>query len=182
MQPIKILFDWLRKNANNKHFLFSFQDLRALFPNLTDAAFKALINRAAKLGYLYRVCRGLYAYQDAIPADGLFLFHVAAYLRRDEFNYISLETVLSDLGVISQVPINRIFIMSSGRSNSISCGEFGAIEFVHTNQKPEEVMDNLVYDQDCGMWRANLKLALRDMKMTKRSCDLIDWDVANELV
>ena len=31
------------------------------------------------------------------------------------FNYISLETALSDEGVISQIPINRITIMSTGR-------------------------------------------------------------------
>jgi hypothetical protein len=103
-------------------------------------------------------------------------------MRSDSFNYISLETVLSDFGVISQLPINRIFIMSSGRSNIISCGEFGTIEFVHTTQKPINLRGQLTYDSNYGLWRANVPLALRDMKNTHRNCDLIDWDIANEFI
>ncbi|MFV9956330.1 MAG: hypothetical protein AB8V23_04710 [Candidatus Midichloria sp.] len=36
--------------------------------------------------------------------------------------------------------------MSSGRSNIISCGKFGTIEFVHTKQKPDSIMPQLEYD------------------------------------
>jgi len=114
--------------------------------------------------------------------DGLMLFHIAAHLRANELNYISLETALSDAGIISQIPVNWISIMSSGRSNIISCGEFGTIEFVHTNQKPNDIMYQLSYDKNCGLWRANVSLALRDMKTTHRNCDLIDWDIANEFI
>ena len=108
------------------------------------------------------------------------LFHIAALIRANQFNYISLETALSDEGVISQIPINWISIESSGRSNVISCGEFGTIEFVHTEKKPSDLVDQLTYDGDCGLWRASVSLALKDMKRAKRNCDLIDWDVANE--
>jgi hypothetical protein len=78
------------------------------------------------------------------------------------------------------VPINRISLMSSGRSNVIRCGDWGTIEFVHTAQKPDDLQNQLVYDNRCHLWRATVVLALRDMKMTKRSLDLIDWSVANE--
>lgn len=37
-------------------------------------------------------------------------------------------------------------------------------------------------DHRCGMWRANVALALRDMKATRRNCDLIDWDIVNEFI
>jgi hypothetical protein len=182
MQPIKILNNWLRQNANNEHYLFSLQDLRALCPTLSDSAFKALLSRVAKLGCLERVCRGLYAYSVSTLSDGLLLFHAAAYLRSDQFNYISLETVLSDAGVISQIPLNWISIMSSGRSGIVSCSGFGTIEFIHTNQKPTDLSDQLTYDANCSLWRASVRLALRDMKRVHRNCDLIDWDVANELI
>jgi len=125
MQPMRILSSWLQQNASNKHYLFSLQDLRALCPELSNAAFKTLLSRTVHRGYLLRVCRGLYVYTKAIPPNGLLLFHAAAHLRSNEFNYMSLETVLSEGGVISQVPINWISIMSSGRGNIISCGEFG---------------------------------------------------------
>ena len=182
MQPIKYLSQWLSENANEKHYLFTFQDLRALFPKLSNSAFKTLLSRAVSSQILVRVCRGIYIFKKAVPADGLLLFHIAALIRANEFNYISLETVLSDVGVISQIPINTISIMSSGRSNSISCGEFGVIEFVHTNQKSSDLVKQLTYDHNCGLWRANVALALRDMKATRRNCDLINWDIANELI
>ena len=182
MQPIKYISQWLMQNASDKHYLFRLLDLRALFPKLSDSAFKTLLSRAVRSELLVRACRGLYLYKKALPLDGLLLFHAAALLRADEFNYISLETSISDLGIISQIPMNWISIMSSGRSSVIPCGDFGTIEFVHTNQKPAKLINQLVYDHACGLWRANATLALRDMKKTHRNCDLIDWDTAHELI
>ncbi len=182
MLPIKYLHKWLSENANEKHYLFTNSDLRSLFSELSDSYFKTLLSRSVKQGILERACRGLYVHKKSIKKDGLILFHIAALKRADEFNYISLETTLSESGVISQIPINYIAIMSSGRSNTISCSEFGTIEFIHTNQKPAELTKNLVYDHACGLWRANVEQALRDMKATRRNCDLIDWDIANELI
>ena len=100
----------------------------------------------------------------------------------NKFNYISLETVLSDAGVISQIPLNWISIMSSGRSSIISCGEFGTIEYVHTRQALKLLIPQLTYDHSCGLWRANVHLAIRDMKATRRNCDLIDWSIVNEFI
>jgi predicted transcriptional regulator of viral defense system len=182
MQPIRILVANLNKMANAQRYLFSFSDLRSLLPLLSEASFKTLLSRAVREGHIERVCRGLYIYPPANPHDGLILFHAAARLRADEFNYISLETVLSDVGAISQVPINRIFIMSSGRSNTIDCGNWGIIEFIHINRKPSDLQNDLFYDSRCGLWRANVVLALKDMRATRRSLDLIDWSVINEYV
>lgn len=182
MQPRKMLINWLLRNASSEHYLFSLTDLRALFPTLSDAAFKTLLSRSVKEGPLQRVCRGLYTYKKTIPSNGLFLFHVAAYLRAHEFNYISLETALSNAGIISQVPINWITIMTSGRSNIIRCGEFGTIEFVHTNKKPSDIMNQLSYDAEYKLWSASVTLALKDMKDAHRNCDLINWSIANEFV
>lgn len=173
---MRFLSQWLSENTDNRRYLFTFRDLRPLFPELSDTSFKTLLSRAVRAKLLLRLCRGIYLYQKALPNDGLLLFHVAAMLRADEFNYISLETALSDAGVISQIPLNWITIMSSGRSNIISCGNFGSIEFAHTNQKPADLLKSLTYDHLCGMWRANAELALRDMKATHRNIDLIDWD------
>lgn len=177
MQPMKHIGQWLAEHANSDHYLFKSTDLRALCLNLSDNAFKTLLNRIVGAGVLIRVCKGIYLYKKALPHDGLLLFHIAALMRANHFNYISLETVLSDLGIISQIPINRITIMSSGRSNTIRCANYGVIEFIHTTQKPAALIDQLVYDKACGLWRANAELALKDMKVTHRNCDLINWDM-----
>ncbi|MFI4937174.1 MAG: type IV toxin-antitoxin system AbiEi family antitoxin [Candidatus Berkiellales bacterium] len=182
MQPIRILTEGLAKLAHQQRYLFTPSDLRGLLRQLSSVSFKTLLSRAVKEGYLERVCRGLYLYPPANPKDGLLLFHAAARLRADEFNYLSLETVLSDAGAISQVPINWISLMSSGRSNIINCGHWGSIEFVHTSRKAEELQDQLIYDSRCGLWRATVPLALRDMRATRRSLDLVDRSVIDEFI
>ena len=181
-QPITNMIRTLNDLADRDRCLFTLSDLRGILPEPSAGAFKTMLSRAEKNGVLKRVCRGLYFYPQPDCEQGLLLFHAAARLRAGEFNYISLETALSDAGVISQVPMNWITIMSSGRRNTIRCGEWGTIEFVHTCRKPAELRDNLTYDARCRMWRASVSLAIRDMRLTRRTMDLVNQEMANELV
>lgn len=180
MQPIKQLEHVLAELADRDHYLFAATDLQGALPGHGDLP--VLLSRAAKAGLLKRVCRGLYLYPRIEHPSGLLLFHAAARLRADEFNYISLESALSDAGAISQMPINAITLMSSGRGNVIRCGEFGRIEFVHTTRGADKLADQLTYDADCHLWRASVALALRDMRATRRSLELVDWEAVHELV
>lgn len=181
MQALQCLRQNLAKLANTEHCLFTPSDLRALVPELSIAAFKTLLSRVVQKGYLERVCRGLYFYKQTAPT-GLLLFHAAARLRASSFNYVSLETTLSEAGVISQVPMQWISLMSSGRSNTIRCGRWGTIEFIHTRQQPEDLVKDLHYDSSCKLWKASVNLALRDMRATHRNLDLIDWRMLDELI
>jgi hypothetical protein len=178
MQPIKQLAKILAGLADDEHYLFSFVDLKGAMPEQSQGGFKALVSRAVKDGLLRRICRGLFLYPAVEYPRGLVLFHAAARLRAGAFNYISLETALSDAGVISQIPMNWITVMSSGRSHIVNCGEFGRIEFVHTKKRPENLTDHLIYDSRCRLWRASVALAIKDMQATRRSTDLIDWNAA----
>ena len=181
-QPVTCMIRTLHDLADRDRCLFTLSDLRGILPEPSTGAFKTMLSRAEKKGVLKRVCRGLYFYPQPDYEQGLMLFHAAARLRAGEFNYISLETALSDAGVISQAPMNWITLMSSGRRNTIRCGEWGTIEFVHTCRKPAELRDNLTYDARCRMWRASVSLAMRDMRLTRRTMDLVNQEVANELV
>lgn len=181
-QPMGRLLRKLTHLASDERYLFTPDDLRALVPDLSEGAYKTLLSRIASEGYLTRVCRGLYLFEGMQASSGLVLFHAAARLRAMQFNYISLETALSDCGVISQIPINWITLMSSGRSNTISCGRWGTIEFIHTRQKAQDLVGKLHYDARCRLWRAAPQQALRDMRIAKRNMDLIDWSVVDELV
>lgn len=115
------------------------------------------------------------------PAD-LVLYHAASRLRAGHFNYLSLESVLSDAGVISLVPLNWVTVISSGRNYVYNCGRFGHVEFIHTSRKLETVAVQLEYDTRIRLWRASVGLALRDMKLTRRDLDLVDQAVVDELV
>jgi hypothetical protein len=182
MQPLKKLSRILQSLADVEHYLFTLSDLHGALPELSYGAFKALVFRAEKDCLLKRVCRSLYLYPKVNYQPGLLLYHAAARLRAGEFNYISLESVLSDAGVISQIPINWITLITSGRTGIVSCGGFGRIDFIHTKRRPEILSNNLVYDARCHLWRASVELALKDMKTTRRSTDLINVEAADELV
>jgi predicted transcriptional regulator of viral defense system len=180
MQPLKQLSETLRSLADREHCVFAASDFAAAVPGNGQLA--VLLSRATKAGLLKRVCKGIYLYPVPDYPAGNLLFHAAARLRAAEFNYLSLETVLSDVGAISQVPMNWISLMTSGRSHVVDCGDYGHIEFVHTAQKPDEVSTELAYDPERHLWRASPKQALRDMKATRRSLELVDEEVLRELV
>jgi predicted transcriptional regulator of viral defense system len=180
MQPLKQLSQTLRSLADPEHCVFAPPDLAAAVPGCGQLA--VLLSRATNASLLKRVCRGIYLYPVPGYAAGNLLFHTAARLRAGEFNYISLETVLSDAGVISQVPMNWISLMTSGRSHVVDCGDYGHIEFVHTAQRPEDISGELTYDAERHLWRASVRQALRDMKATRRNMELVDEEVVRELV
>lgn len=181
LQPIKQLSSILSRLADPDHYLFSSSDLRGALPGQSDGAFRTLLSRAESAGLLQRICRGIYLFPGVDYPAGLVLYHAAALLRIDYFNYISLETALSDAGVISQLPFSWITLMSSGRSHLVKCGEFGTIEFVHTQKTPDRLSDQLVYDERCHLWRASVSLAMKDMQATRRSLDLVNREVADGL-
>jgi len=182
VQPVKQLNQVLSSIAGSEHYLFTLDDLQAVLPNQGRGAFKAMLSRAEREGLLRRVCRGLYLYPHVTASDGLLLYHAAAKLRANQFNYISLESALSDAGIISQIPMNWITLMSSGRSHVVQCGDFGHIEFVHTKKQPDLIATQLTYDARCWLWRASVALAFKDMKATRRNMDLIDKEALSEFI
>ncbi|MFK3771048.1 type IV toxin-antitoxin system AbiEi family antitoxin [Pseudomonas sp. NPDC089406] len=181
-QPLRRLYQGLQQLATPQRYLFTPADMRVLVRDISDRAYRALLSRAADDNILIRLCRGLYLYTPAKPNPGLVLYHAAARLRAHSLNYISLESALSDAGVISQLPLNWLTLMSSGRTQVIRCGAFGTLEFIHTSRKAAELQGQIDYDERCRLWRAKPALALADMKRTRRNLDLIDWNIANELV
>jgi predicted transcriptional regulator of viral defense system len=172
----------LRRIVGRDERVFTLSDLRALLPKHGESAFKSVVTRLQKRGDIVRICRGIYQLPDSTLRGSALLGRTAARLRADHLNYLSLETVLSDAGVISQIPVGRITVMSSGRSSTISCGVYGEIEFIHTQKTADEVASDLSYDAHYGLWRASIRLALRDMRDTRRDTGLVKWDDVNEFV
>jgi len=166
--------------ADDEHYLFGSADFAPVFPELSPAALKMLLSRSVSDGLLDPVCRGIYLYPRVSWPRGLVLCHTASKLRALTFNYISLESALSDSGVISQMPIQWLTLMSGGRSGKINCGKWGTIEFVHTFKTPGQLAPDLVYDGRCRLWRASVSLALRDMRSCRRSMDLVNLEAVDE--
>ncbi|MBQ9207149.1 MAG: hypothetical protein IJ158_10640 [Treponema sp.] len=173
MQPISLLKETLEQNANKSHFLFSVQDFLPLFPDFTSENLCMLLSRASKSGILERVCKGIYIYPKANYDSSLVLFKVAAKLRADHLNYVSLETVLSDTGAISQQLLGWITVMTTGRSGIIKCGRFGTVELIHTAKPTEKIMPHLRLDTRTGLWWADETLAMQEMREAKRTRELV---------
>jgi len=173
MQPIQILKTNLEKLASPEHYMFSVSDFSALFPEKSISALLVLLGRAVKNGTLIRVCRGYYVYGKVSYPRELVLYHLAGRLRANVFCYLSLESVLSENGIISQIPLNCVTLMTTGRSGNINCGKFGRIEFTHTKKSPadiEHLMSRhlLSFDFRYRLWRASTELALLDWRATGR--------------
>src|SRR5699024_2203028 len=170
MQPLRQLENWLRQEQVENHGnLYPAGDFRSLYPGSSDGAYRALIHPAERRGLLERVCQGLYQYVGARDTSGRILFHAAALLRVRHFNYISVESALSEAGVISQVPMGWITLVSTGRTASVDCGRFGTIEFLHSARPMSAVREQLTYDAACHLFRASNELATNDMHRFHRT-------------
>ncbi len=163
MQPSQGVIRVLRHLASRERYLFTLADLMQLAPQLTREAFKVLLHRLVQRGELERVCRGVYLYPFVEYPSHLTLYHVVSMVRPSHVNYLSRESVLSEAGILSQVPINWIAVMSSGRSTTLSAGRFGTIEFIHTKRDFASYADALTYDQERRLWVASPSLARADL-------------------
>ena len=175
MSSVKYLREILEKFSDDKNCIYTVPDLRQVFPGHKDASISQILSRAVKQGFMERICKGYYLYNKVryVPCD--VLVAVAARMRADHFNYISLENVLSSHSIISQQMPNWLTIMTTGRSGVIDCGRFGTIEFIHNNRSDDEIVGNLVLTADMAMPEANDKLAYSDLKRCRRqSLELVD--------
>src|SRR5690554_3344631 len=136
---LKRLSDWDRQGR----YVFNRGDLAKIFHEDSPRAFKAGLNRLVKDGLLQRPARGVYIFAMAHSRDSHAIEHVARALRRGEYNYVSLESALSEYGGISQVPVDRLTVMTTGRKGVYGT-PVGTIEFIHTKRKPSVILSGVV--------------------------------------
>lgn len=161
-------------------FTFSNKMLYSYFPAETTLNFKKTIERAITAGILERACRGIYLYKRGMSNNNYPLESIALILRSGEHSYISLETALSELSIISQMTINHLTVMTSGRSQTYKT-PYGTIELTHTNRSERDIIENTYKQDDRPMRVAKPDLALTDLKRTQRNVHLVDINVFNEV-
>ncbi len=105
------------------------------------------------------------------------LEEVAKTLRRGEYNYVSLESALSEYGIISQIPVGRITVVTTGRKGEYRT-PYGIIEFTHTKRPLSEVLESMI-DRQRPLRVATKEAALRDLRRVGRNTHLIDSEEAN---
>ncbi len=172
---IRKLAEWDRRGR----CVFAAQDLARLFPEDSPGAFNKGLDRLVKVGILRRACRGVYVNPNAASLDGYLLERIALVLRRGEYCYLSLESMLSELGVISQVPLDRLTVMTSGRKGVYKT-PYGVIEFTHTSRPVDEILRHCVRAGDRPMRLTNAHTAWRDLKRVGRNTHLVDQEALEE--
>lgn len=137
------------------------------------------IARAVDNGLLVRGARGVLVNPRSKYFGHYTLEWIARTMRPADISYVSLETVLSQHGVISQIMIDRITIMTTGRSGEIKT-PFGVIEFTHTKRSFLDIVASTYEVEDQPLKIATVEIALRDLRRVGRNMHLVDLSVLNE--
>ncbi|WP_413730380.1 MULTISPECIES: type IV toxin-antitoxin system AbiEi family antitoxin [unclassified Shewanella] len=156
-------------------YVYTKGNLRRVFFDDTQETFKQSLSRLIKQGILERPCRGVYLFALS-RRDSYAVEHIACALRRGEYNYVSLESALSEYGVISQIPISYLTVMTTGRKGIFKT-PYGTIEFTHTKRDDMDILYNTIKVQQRPLRMATQATALRDLKRVGRNLHmLIDED------
>ena len=111
LQVIHLLQHWADQGRGG----FTHQDLVTLLVQDSPGALAKKLERLVGAGVLVRACRGVYVNALAAKAEGRLLERIAEALRRGHYSYVSLESMLSEHGLISQVLMDRLTVMITGR-------------------------------------------------------------------
>ncbi len=156
-------------------FVFTTGDIKLWFNDAPEKTIKSALKRHVQANILQNPCRGVYLYAQAKSADSYVLEHIAKALRRGEYSYISLESALSEAGVISQIPLDTITIMTTGRSQTYNT-TYGTIEFTHTKKAIPKILSGVYSVAKRPLRIATIETAIKDLKRAKRNTDLIDLE------
>lgn len=135
------------------------------------SSLKVALSRHVKAGVIERIAPRLYLNPFCNP-PAFALHRLANFLRPEEDKYLSLESVLSEASVISQVPSCLTFV-TTGASYKFET-LLGTIAFVHTEEDPAKWQGHLVYSQDRQIWQASPEKALEDLKRYGKNLHMVN--------
>ncbi|MFC6439756.1 type IV toxin-antitoxin system AbiEi family antitoxin [Bowmanella sp. JS7-9] len=159
-------------------YVFNNADLAKIFHEDNERALRAGIKRLLDDQLLVRVINGIYVNELSQSKGSNTLEQIAKTIRRGEYNYVSLESALSEYGVISQIPVDRLTVMTTGRSAEYKT-PYGTIEFTHTKRSPTDILEGtLLVDRPLRL--ATKQVAYRDLKRVGRNTHLVDEEALHE--
>ena len=154
-------------------YVYTSKDLAKVFSDDSRHAFRAGLKRLVKNGILQRAARGVYVFAYSRNIDADTVESIAKSLRSTgHYSYVSLESALSLYGAISQVPIDRLTVLTTGREGEFKT-PFGVIEFTHTKRSVSEIIENVV-QTGRPLRLATRITAYRDLKRVGRNVHLVD--------
>ena len=167
IKAINILDDF----AASGRCVFRGRDLKKLFGDRTSSGFRATLVRVRIAGLLEAACRDTYVYKKGVDHKAYLLEDIAVNVRRGELCYVSLESALAEYGLISQIPLDRLTVMTSGRSGEIKT-PFGVLEFTHSARPKIELLTRSI-DVQRPLRLASKEAAVGDLKRVGRNLHLL---------
>jgi len=161
-------------------FVLTKKDIGKLFPLENEKSMEKSLQRMVKDGLLIKAARGIYI--NALVASrhkSWMLENIAKALRPGKLSYVSLESMLSEHGVISQIPLSRLTVMTTG-AGGIHDTPYGTIEFTHTKRSIPEILDRTIFIKDRPLRIAKKQAAVTDLLRVGRNTDMIDYEELNE--
>lgn len=172
VDAVKALHEWDLRGK----YLYRKREL-SLLTNERGATLDSTIRRLTKEGLLRCVARDVYVWSLAWPYGRHIFLDLADFLRPGEFNYESLESSASRWGLISQIPVGHIMVVTTGRSGEVVVNGDGVIEFVHTDEPLDTLMTgDIVSRPGTTLPIASKRRTAEDLVRFDRSVDLIDWE------
>ncbi|MBX7491254.1 hypothetical protein K4G58_07205 [Helicobacter sp. Faydin-H64] len=150
---------------------FRLNNIRMYFKDENEKSLQVALNRHIKNDIIQKCSRGVYINKRA--KKPLFCLESLAGILRDNATfYLSLESLLSELGLISQFP-NRLTFISQGRSGVFNT-PYGIIEFVHSAIDAKEFLRDCFFDEKRKIYIASQNRAIKDIYKHNRSIDLYE--------
>ena len=177
IEAAKALTRWDRRDKS----VFAVADLRRIFPERSEKTFSEGIRRLVAQGVLERAARGVYVNALSQRSRRYLVEEIAACLRRGEYSYVSLESALAEFGAISQVPMSRITIMTTGRGGLIET-RYGDVEFTHTARPVPNILASTLVMEGRPLRIARVAAALRDLKRVGRNLHMVDTEAYDDIL
>ena len=153
-------------------YVLARHDIEKLFPDEAEKAMDKSLQRMVGDGLLQRAAKGLYVNPAATSKNRWVAEEVAKALRPGCISFVSLESILSEYGAISQIPINRMTVMTTGKSGAIKT-PFGVIEFTHTKRGPAEIFKRTMHAKGRPLRIATKPAAIKDLLRVGRNANML---------
>ncbi len=161
-------------SALDRHgvYVLSKGDIEKMFPDEQEKALEKSLQRMVADGLLVRVAKGFYLNPAALSKNSRVVEQIAQTMRPGHFNYLSLESILSEYGVISQIPPSRITVMTTGASGTYQT-PYGTIEFTRTKRRPPAIIQRTISVEGRPLRIARKDAAIKDLMRVGRNTNMI---------
>lgn len=167
--------------AIDKHgcYVFLKRDFDKMFPEESSKAMEKSLSRMVAAGLLVRAAKGIYVNPTARSRTGWIIEDIARAMRPGCMSYVSMESILSEYGAISQIPISRITIMTTG-AGGLHKTPFGSIEYTHTKRSKANILSRTMLVEGRPLRIATKQAAIQDLVRVGRNVNMINWMAVSE--